>query len=189
MDIQPIVMDKKIARQHFERYRTLVRMRASKEDVALMRGFKALAQGKQILDLIVCLKKAGLDERFRPKLAIARADTEKTWYRHNDGGAGEFKTQQSARGSRQIIAIPRGTFSTVSDNETRWTHLTALVPSVPAQFRPAAALSNYHILWEPEWSEEPPHDPILLKRIAKYTFVVLAQWDLTLRERSVMRGV
>ncbi len=195
MEISEIGMDKLTAREHFLRYRNLVRQRRvkerTKEDLALMRGFKALSMGKQVIDLFATMKKVGLDERMRPKLAICQANALRVYYRHGDNGAGAFSidTDFWRQRHRGRISFAEGTFSTATVGATRWRSLTALVPGVPAQLRPAALLSNYHILWEPEWEEEPPRDPILLKRIARYVFVVLAQWELSELERSMLRGV
>src|SRR5215813_10690555 len=192
MDVAEITVDKDTARQQFERYRALVRQRATKEDLAPMRGFKALSKGQQVIDLFFTMKKVALDELYRPRLAICRANAEKVYYRHGEKGDGTFSADQSwwRRASRlKYIDFPQGTFPTVLNTQIRWNTLKALVPVVPAHLRPAAALSNYHILWEPEWSEEPPRDPILLKRIARFTFIVLAQWDLSELERSILRGV
>lgn len=191
MNIQPITMDKKIAQEHFERYRALVRQRSDKEDVALMRGFKALSAGKQIIDAVEVMRSAGVDHLFRPKLAIIRADATECFFRNDANGAGVFRMAQSdwRYATRRFINFPEKTFPAVLDSKLRWETWKSAVPSIPAQFRPRDAISNYHILWEPEWEAEPPRDPLLLKRIAKFTFVVLAHWDLTPLERSVLRGV
>jgi hypothetical protein len=65
------------------------------------------------------------------------------------------------------------------------------VPSVPPQFRPTGALSDYHILFEAEWQRVPPVDPMLLKQIGHAEsplFVVLAAWDLSPLEQAVLRA-
>ncbi len=194
MEVEQIKMDRSMARDHFMRYQNLLRERRikerSREDIALMRGFKALSKGQQVIDLFVTMKKIGLDERMRPKLAICRANATKVYYRHANNGGGVFSNDNDFHRVRHSgrISFAEGIFPAVTDTQVRWRSLSALVPILPARLRPTAALSNYHILWEPEWDEEPPHDPILLKRIARYTFVILAQWDLTELERSVMRG-
>lgn len=62
----------------------------------------------------------------------------------------------------------------------------AVVPSIPARFRPDGDLSQYHILWEPIWEPTPPGDPILMKHLHGDFFVVLAQWDLTAIEKAAL---
>ena len=189
MDIQPITMDKKLAREHFERYRALVRKRSQKEDVALMRGFKALSQGRQIIDIVTVMKAAGVDELFRPNLAIIRADAKECFFinyiRPDEGARFTPVRSPAPNATRRCFTLP----SDALPKGAETVRAKAMVPIVPAQYRPHDAISNYHILWEAEWQAEPPRDPVLLKRIAKYTFVVLAQWDLTELERSVLRGV
>jgi len=57
---------------------------------------------------------------------------------------------------------------------------------MPPQFRPPAAeLKNYHVLWEADWTAI-PRDPMLLRRIGKDAWVVLAAWDLTDIEMNVL---
>jgi hypothetical protein len=62
----------------------------------------------------------------------------------------------------------------------------ALVPKIPPLLKPAGDLSDFFILWEAKWEAVAPVDPILLRRVSESVFVVLAQWDLTPLERSVL---
>lgn len=64
-----------------------------------------------------------------------------------------------------------------------------MVPHIPPALRPARKLENYHILWEADWQQDPPRDPMLLKRLAGTFYAVLAVWDLTDLERAVLNGV
>lgn len=65
--------------------------------------------------------------------------------------------------------------------------LTAIVPIIPANLRPAKALHRYVILWEADW-EAVPVDPMLLRHLHGDLYVVLAVWDLTPVERAVLNG-
>ena len=85
--------------------------------------------------------------------------------------------------------------------EQTWRSKHTMVPLVPAQVKQqlrqsnrSMKLENYHVLWEvEEWYErrviEPPIDPFLLKHIGGTLYAVLAEWDLTELERSVLRRV
>jgi hypothetical protein len=67
--------------------------------------------------------------------------------------------------------------------------LEAPVPLVPAKFLPKNLTDDYYTLWEVDvWKRVAPTDPYLLKRITNNIFVVLAGWDLTPLEKSVMEG-
>ena len=71
-------------------------------------------------------------------------------------------------------------------------NITAKVPLIPAVLLPESkSLDGYYILFEvEEWNEIPvAKDPYLLKRINANAFVVLAEWDVTDVELSVMRGI
>ena len=68
----------------------------------------------------------------------------------------------------------------------------AMVPMVPADVRPETGqLKDWFVLWEVEqWHDnrhtEPPRDPFLLKHIGGTLYAILAEWDLTEVERSIM---
>jgi hypothetical protein len=73
----------------------------------------------------------------------------------------------------------------------QWDHekvLKTIVPKIPASLRPKGDLNKYYILWEVEKWQAVPKDPYLLKRLTKNMFVILAGWDLTELERSVIAG-
>jgi hypothetical protein len=67
----------------------------------------------------------------------------------------------------------------------------AMVPMVPPDVLPprGADLSKHFILWEVEsWDVSPPVDPILLRPIGGDLYAVVAQWDLTEIERTIIAG-
>ena len=68
-------------------------------------------------------------------------------------------------------------------------NLRAIVPLVPPEVLPRANcdLSKRVILWEADWTAI-PRDPYLLKRIGKDAWLVVAAWDLTDVEMSVLRA-
>ncbi len=188
------------AREAFLNYRKLVREgRASGDDELLMRAYRAIAQGKRILDLRETLKQAGLDNDLRPRLAIARADLPVVWFTNSSANRWCYADRQTvyrpALGSGKAIVVPLGVYPQIDgrgyvaheDRAKSYSSISAAVPPIPAQFRPAdTELHGLHILWEAQWQPLPPHDPILLKRIGAHLYAVLAQWDLTELERSVL---
>lgn len=190
MNIPTITMPTKEARERFVEYRRAVLHNTNPSDVALMRGYRALAKGKTIIDLQVVMHQAGLDEQERPRLAIVRADAERVYCHREDGGTCWFSIREWSctpnNASRLFLRLPRGTFAYTERELWRLPHLTAVVPSIPPRFRPRFALSNYHLLWEADWKDA-PRDPILLRRLSGMLFAVLASWDLTELERAVLR--
>lgn len=144
---------------------------------------------------------AGLDDLHRPKMAIARADAEHVWFQRHISTArrgtwvqvDSFFTDISKRRVANSYELPRDLFADCPENCNRVAHtrIRAMVPLIPPQFRPPHSLTNYHILWDAEgtWEAEPPVDPFLIKRISGDLFAVLAVWDLTELERSVLKGI
>lgn len=186
MNITTIAMAKVDALELYREYRRAVLAQPNPTDAALMRGYKALAKGRTVLDLADVMRTAGVDEKGRPKLAIVRADATEVYCRTWSEGSAQFTMEQwpRYRASRRMVSIPRGTFTIPPGSGAS---CRAVVPLIPPRHRPRFAPSNYHILWEAEW-QDVPRDPLLLRRLGGMLFAVLAQWDLTELERSVLRG-
>lgn len=70
----------------------------------------------------------------------------------------------------------------------RGSALEAVLPTIPPRLRPGSALRNYFILWEAEWTRRAPVDPMLLRRITRDCFAVVAHWYLTDVERAVLES-
>lgn len=175
--------------------------RLEKEDEQLMAAFRELARGKRILNVRSVLQAAGLNAQSLPNLAIARADWQQCHFQAARQDNGVAFSEQSwlpwngNRASGKVMYYPAGTFGTeATDSNWRRVHglatgaHRALVPAIPARFRPDDDLSNYHILWEAVWTPAAPVDPFLLKHISGDHYTVLAQWDLTPIEQSVLAG-
>lgn len=196
MELAPIEMPRQEARQAFLEYRRAVRERHNAEDEMIMRGYRALSQGKQVINLLDVMKGAGADDKGRPKLAVARADLKRVGLQRWPGGGFTFDMPEKLQQSRSAhrVSFPTGTLPRETLIGRRWDGSTgtltrldaeAIVPSIPPQLRPATALSNYHILWEAEWRAVPA-DPALLKHVGGWLYAVLAVWDLTPLEQAVL---
>jgi hypothetical protein len=139
--------------------------------------YRAIARGKKVISVVDSIVNAGADDAKRPKLAIARANA--TSCRCNrDRDLVRFTPDASWR---TTVRVPWPGMLNASS-------LRVIVPRIPPQHRPAAkSLAAYHILWEADW-QEIPRDPMLLRRIGKDAWVVLAAWDLTDVEMNVLRA-
>jgi hypothetical protein len=54
---------------------------------------------------------------------------------------------------------------------------------------PSERPGRYWILWEAEWEQRAPVDPLLLRRIHGGLFAVVAQWALSPVERVVLEAM
>lgn len=207
------------ARKAFLEYRRAVLAESDqerrKEYDGLMRGYKAIAQGCQVLDLQQAMHVASIqDDTGYPRLAIARADHKWCRVSMSQNGSAAFYAVDTAGDIRQwpragsrVTRLPAGTFPSIAwqphpsqkytrgrvlpNGVMRWswdTGAAALVPLVPPQYHPKAALHNYHIVWDAVWQPAPPVDPLLVKHLAGMLYAIVAQWDLTPLERAVLRG-
>ena len=182
MNVELITMDADAARAAYRDYRAAVRERHNAEDAEIAQGYKEIAKGHPLINLVDALDIAGLDEKGYPRIAIARASAQEVWCCIENGTV-TFSEREyfSSHATRQYIRVPHGAAS--------WQRrLSAVVPMVPPALRPKDKLSNYFILFEPVWKKAPNPDPLLLKRLNRFTFAVLAQWDLTPVELMVLQG-
>lgn len=197
MNPTTITMDPEVAKEKLRSHRRAVRARNAadldevakrmkREDEALLRGYRHLAKGKALINLSDAIRQAGRDEEGRPRLAVCRADA--TWCHVRPfRDRVEFWRAERGRwwwdepGNKPDFTCP------MPDGEVT-TRARALVPSVPAELRPKAALHRFKILWEAEWQAIPPTDPMLLRPLAGDLYVVEAHWDLTELERAVLAG-
>ena len=189
MNVQFIQMEQQKAKAILKEYGSVLQTNRDATYLALRQGYRALSKGLRFIDVGEVIKSAGLDHLKRPRLAICRADAARVYFNGRDHGAGEYRTDRwgNSRATRRSIVMPPGTFA--DRDQKRYEPWQAIVPLIPPPLRPPRALSNYHLLWEADWSAAVPHDPILLRRLAGLLFVVLAQWDLTPLEQAIMRGV
>lgn len=92
----------------------------------------------------------------------------------------------ASNATRRRVELPVGTLPTGAKT-TYGSDDMAVVPLIPPHLRPAkTALDKFHILWEADWKRTPPRDPMLLKRVSGQLFAVVATWDLTEMERTVL---
>lgn len=209
MELATITMDRKPAREAFLAYRKSVRERHDQEDEQIMRGYRALARGQQLIRLSDTLRAGGSEEvsfpsrrwtdrrleTWRvPRLAVCRADARMCFTTgiDRDGGcvltADRRDRDLASNNRRDRTRVAAGTFEAGTQG-ARWdTTLQAIVPNVPPPLRPAHQLSGYQILWEAEWAPDPqpPVDPALLKHIGGDLYAVVAIWDLTELEQAVL---
>lgn len=162
-------------------------------DREIMSAYQKLAQGKLVIKALESITTAGVDDNGLPKLAIARADATMCHLSmHGNGGARMStvtrhgrRTHVSRNGFNTVFEFPAKTFP----DRSSWRNAEALVPQAPLHMRPKRAMQNYHCLFEADWTKAPPIDPFLIRRIGKADlWLVLAMWDLTEVERSVLAG-
>jgi hypothetical protein len=179
------------------------------EDEVLMRSYEEMAKGARLINLQSVLQGAGLNSKHLPNLAIARADWKEVWLTWHNGGSWSHPdsfvfhenrwepnwNKKDSVFSNGIPALPIKTFGAELQNQ-EWRQnnhypvlpVHALVPAVPAHLRPDGNLDKYHILFEANWQAKAPPDPILLRHVAGVIYSVVAQWDLTSIEKSVLEG-
>jgi hypothetical protein len=203
MNTPTITMPVEQAKAKLRAYRSNLHKDAEAEYAAAAQGYEALAAGRTLISLTEAIRAGGFDEKMRPKLAVARADrreVEFKWQSHRN--VATFDTRKgTVENDSLAIRVDMGrshdVIRTMRDGST-WSPDVrgfAMVPMVPADVRPATGqLREWFILWEVEqWSDTrltaPPRDPYLLQHIGGDLYAVLAEWDLTDLERTIMAGI
>lgn len=181
MKLSNLGMEKAQAWNAYREYQTVLGKSGNQRDRAVMAGYRALAKGKTVIDLLQVMKEAGTFESGLPRLAIMRADKTECYCRRWDSGDLQFKSSRNwyrTTWSKDIhgVCIPG------KAKEGK-----AIVPLIPPQYRPGDSVAKkYFILWEADW-EEVPKDPALLKHLSGNLYSVVAVWDLTPVEQAVLR--
>lgn len=195
MEVPTIQMARQKALDKLGSYRSQLQKRADSEYEAAVAGYKALADGKVLLDLEEVFAECPRDEKQRPMLAIGRADRRQVALSWDGPGRYRFDARSNEWAAQPgptnlVMMVGSGL---VRDNAKPYGSGYALIPLVPADARPNVDLKKCHVLWEvPEWADgrisAAPVDPYLLQHLAGSLWVVLAEWELTPLEQAITRG-
>jgi len=191
MNVQTIQEPGYQASMKYREYLKAVKVAHSRYVDDLRKGYLEMSRGRAIVDIYAAFKQAGTNQQGDPKLAIAPADFQRVGFKKQDLGAGEFSFWQG-RGRKFELLLPTGTFAAWANDDRTYAmsrrDISTRVPIVPPAHLPEQPLAKFHILWEVENWDAVPADPILLKRINKNLFVVMAAWDLTPLEQALVNG-
>ncbi len=185
MDVATIKVSRFQAREAYQDYRKAVTEgRSTDEDEVLLSAYRSLVRGETVLSIMDVMRNAGVDSLLRPRLAICRADSEWCWftpesYEHSCRAVFSDTGYPSKSYVRKNVVMSDGTFPTICKRS-----ISCIVPTIPPRLRPSP-LDKYYILWEADWNA-PPVDPILLRRIRGPFYAVVATWDLTELEQSII---
>lgn len=187
MKVEELKIDRDKARELWQKYQSH-RAHQTPADADIAAIYKRLARGQTVIRALASIVAAGVNAEGLPRLAIARADTQRCYLHHSTNEArfsdqrwGAWNGGRLALKSRRI-AVPWPDMPRAKGGGT-W---EATVPLIPVHLRPKRGLANYHILWEAEWTKRYPVDPYLLRRFGGDAWLVVAAWDLTEVERAVM---
>lgn len=190
MEVSTIQLEPSEARKHYEEY-LKHRKFETPVDAEIKRAYRAIAMGGTVIQALKSIVNAGTDERGRPHLAITRADQTRIicsrMRRDGQNYSVTFEPTWRTRASDVAFEV-RMPITARPPNTWGFDRLEAIVPIIPLHLRPRTQLAAYHILWEADW-QEVPRDPFLLKSLGKGDlWLVVAAWDLTEIERTVLQA-
>ncbi len=201
MELNEITMPEEEAKQQWKQYNELIKKRADKHLKDMKDALRYLKDGKPLIDIYTAMETAGLNKLSQPRLAIARANWEEVFFTKKDSGRGFFsgETDTWYNKHKGDVDIQPNTFQTWtrtkdSDGKDTWqlanSTIKTSIPIIPVHLHPEDSLEKYYILWEPkEWETIPERkDPILLKRVTENLFAIMAVWDVTGLEQSIIRS-
>lgn len=207
LEAAKITMPREQAAALRDEYLASVRQRGDREEAAILRGYKALARGREVIDLPAVIRAGGVHDDGLPKLAVATSSHHFVYVRRDRDGTVRFVPQRrgelASNRRRDVYPMPVGTLPdaerhSVTEVRIRGWHqhpwdgdFRAMVPLVPPRLRPAHSLDGYTTLFEVDrWEADPapPVDPALLKHLGGDLYVLLGVWDLTDLERVVLAG-
>lgn len=218
MNLSEINVDKATAQNALDEYRESVknalqmeveeaesravkrRIEMETADKQILEGYRALANGRQVISLRASLMAGGEDSDHRPRLAVARADEPRIRMTRFDGGRVDYDPMvRTDRNGWSTEAWPRSGLTsrrweflgllpeTTFKGTRRHIQFEAMAPHIPPHLRPKT-LDRYTLLWEANWEKLAPVDPALLRQVAGDLYVVVATWDLTELERAVLNA-
>lgn len=186
MDVAPLMVDREVALKEWKRYQSHKHNQGSPLDLEISRIYKVIAAGKLVVDALAAIVRAGLGEDRLPKLAIVRADCDRCFLSTQSDGAATFlsgvRWENGRTAKDKVFKFPSGSFPGISRKDA-----SAVTPHIPPDIRPRRGIQNYHVLFEAVWKNEPPVDPLLLRRMGDDVWLVCGAWELTPVERSVMQ--
>lgn len=203
MNVDELVLAKHEAEKEYNDLKKLFKENAEVHRNALYRDLKRvyghMTHGKKLIDVESSIRRAGVNLKGEPKLAICRADAVTCYLSRNRDGSCVFTWRdfrwniENPRKTYGEFGMSPGSFGDLWNNLSwRDRKIKAPVPLIPPHImieQIKYRLQNYHILWEvEEWTPDPPVDPILLKKVTPTLYAVLATWDLTDVERAVLKG-
>lgn len=185
MNVQPMAVSMQQATEALREYKQH-RNVYDRRDWEIERIYRAISRGKTVISVNDAIRAAGIDQvSGYPKLAIMRADQQVCICERYHSDSVVFRNKFDSKAAEWYFKIPWPGRPPVRNP---YSDGQALLPRIPPQHRPATiTLGSYHLLWEANWTDI-PRDPYLLRRIGKDAWVVLAAWDLTDVEVSVLRS-
>jgi hypothetical protein len=199
MNVNTLIVSAEQAQAKLKQYERIQKQRRTVEDEALHSLYAAVSKGARCLNIAEAFKQTGVNEQHQPKLAIARADWKTVHCFRNPGAFTNtvaFGPQPlfNPRAINHNIRLPSNTYNwpmTVnpmgySYPAVKWNQLRTAVPHIPPAVRPRIGLHNFHVLFEVKQWEAYNVDPFLLRHIGGFLFVVMAEWELTELEASLL---
>ena len=195
MNVATIEEPAEQAKKKLEAYKAHLQRRHDEEYERCVEAYEAMAQGLPLINIEEAIRGVGLNEKSQPLLAIARADRKQVYFEWNTNESilsfstlvDNYSWRWKSESTSLYIQID------MKQRAAQWRHGYSLVPMIPADVRPKAGQAkNWFILWEVEqWADkpviaEPDRDPYLLKHIGGPLYAILAEWELTDLERSIM---
>ncbi len=164
----------------------------------LMSVYGHMRHGRALIDIRQAIGDAGFDEDGWPRLAIARADYRQCFCMRNSRGRVLFSGLRARMNWGSVTLSVRKEDIDLRDIQadnrpSNVIQARTSAPFIPPKLLPEDSVENYYLLWEAEGWEitriiRPPRDPMLLSRVNDTIFVVLATWEMTDLERTVLAG-
>lgn len=189
MQVEKLVVDQSKARELHALYHQH-RKDENEMDAEIRKAYKAIGQGKMLIQALASIVAAGLKPDGTPHLAICNATARRCRLRLDYLGRAEMwrdGTRANDQDRTNVFRFPDGSFPYTKTHAHDYNRQhSAVVPIIPPHLRPKQNLASYHILWEAEWGRAIPVDPMLLRRLTGDMWLVVAVWDLTPVERAAM---
>lgn len=191
MQVETITVNRESAHLKWLEYSQMDVSQKTDADWELEKFYDLVSGGAKLLDIEKVFRAGGLHENGLPKLAIAKADKQFCYFHKFFGnGCGFSGSPRWVIGKTANIVLTN--IFDFSGFELRATsswgsRYRTVVPHIPPDIRPLKSyLKDYHILFEVEDWQSYNRDPLLLKRVNRRFFEVIAEWELSELEAMIL---
>lgn len=193
MELDTLNITREEAEAKVAEYSAAVAQERTREDEAILMGYRAAARGLPLIRLSQAIRSGGFFPNGLPRLAVINANAKEVSAHWDDQDViftDDLVDAMWGRPNRGALVNSHSVrVRDVRPANTRWSSGWSMVPLIPPNHRPRRnRLHRRHILWEvEEWKRGvSPRDPALLRHIRGDLWSVLAVWDLTELERYAL---
>lgn len=188
MNIEKFALPREEAYEKWKAYVAACKTNPSSTNEDMKKVYNQLKSGRKVVDIFKVIQRGGVNHEYEPRLAVGRANHTMIYCDYYTNGSLRYVHHDEwwRHTSKKDVSLPIDTLPRYDGVAKTF---SCAIPTAPANLQPKKMTADYYVLWEVEkWDAMPDRDPYLLRRITPNMFVIVAAWELTDLEISVISG-